>query len=1064
VESQNLVEIDRFISWQLEDESESFILQNKIAQRFGDIGTFFVEKSSENKKMSHEFLQTTYRWLRKNPDLKFLFKKIFNFFPASLRIRVINIVLQNFGNPERNSEFVFRGNIQELGFGICSSQNPQVTIVIPIHNNLNLTFECLRSVQLAALESELEVILVDDASTDFSAEAFLNIRGIRYVRLRENVGYTRATNIGAGYAKANYIFLLNNDTVVLPNCIPQLLNSLSTQPEVAIIGATLLNRDFSVQESGSQIFKDGSGWNLGSGFHVSDPRLQFHREVDYCSAAAVMVRRSFWLSVSGFDERFAPAYFEDTDLCFTAWASELKVLVSNDAYVIHQRSSSYGKTNNELMKINQNKFNLKWAHSLQGHWENYGVGRFESSRSSKGIVIIVDNFLPSFSRDSGSIRTIKLLTAIRDIGYHVCLTALSSEITPLDIRKLHALGVEVYPNVSSLLTGLENRKDRVSHFWLIREESINSHFKSLLNEFPQVSFITDLLDLDYSSAALNLSISSSHQNIVRQSNCTVVVSPFERSILEKSFPEKAIFDVWKDFELNETKVTFENRSGLLFVGGFGHPPNREGILWFVESVLPHLKSAGFNQEISLVGTQVTEKEKEFFESEGITVLGNLKSLQDVYSKSLISICPLKSGRGLKGKIAEALSFGLPVVTTKFGVEGFNEVDRDCIKVADDGVSFAKEILNISGNRENWTKLHHSSSSYVKNNFNNGAYKEKIKAVLAEANNRLEKSDLILEDKSIDHKISFKSEHIFQRQKMFRVKPDLEIGKAKYQKSRFEINRIIKVRRFKFANCKVDSSKIKSVTNLEKDEFSPSTDQIGMVVPPEMQGIYGHWLVDILPKFLILQKFYGTNLRIILPKPADFFVEELLHAFNIPTLTLKMISELENQVIKIVDTNDVRNFDLLEVEAVSKLVSNICLPELVMETFDKIFISRDKIGKSGENSRSLINRAEIEDYFASRGFEIIHPESLSVFEQIYLFSKAEIVAGEAGSGLHNSIFMRHGRTLINLQSDRQEHLIQSSLGLTNQLKTFYVWGNSSTDDWSSNFHISIESLDKLFEEL
>ena len=825
----------------------------------------------------------------------------------------------------------------------------------------------------------------------------------------------------------------------------------------------MLNADYSVQESGSQIFRDGSGMNLGSGFHVSDPRLQFSREVDYCSAAAVMVKRTFWLYVSGFDERFAPAYFEDTDLCFAAWENSLNVLVAKNAYVIHQRSSSYGQANRKLMEINRDKFNLKWAHVLQKHWENKGEGRFESSRSSKGIVILVDNLLPSFSRDSGSIRTIKLLSAISDLGYHVCLAALSKEITPLDSLKLSDLGVEVYPNVNSLIAGLENRKNRVLHFWLIREEAIHTYFDVLLKEFPNAGSVTDLLDLDYSSTKLNLEISSSHQNIVRKSNCTVLVSPHERSVLEKAFRDKVIFDVWKDFEWNESNIEFENRSGLIFIGGFGHTPNREGIYWFVESVLPYLKSAGFNHQISLVGTQVSRTDKAFLESQGLTVLGNLKSLQEVYNKSLISICPLLSGRGMKGKIAEALSFGLPVVTTNIGIEGFGEVNRECVRVADEGSQFAAEIVKLSRDSEYWTKLHKLSEVYVKNNFSNIEFKEKIKLVLA-ASQKTEKRQFNSIDKPLMYLTSFKIDHMFRRQSMIIVKPNLEIGEMKFKKPRFKRRKVTKFRRFTYANCQVGFGLNPGISNVKNDTNNQSTVLAGMLVPPEIQGIYGHWLVDILPKFFILQKFYGPDLLIVLEKPVDSFVKDLLQAIHISPLKLKVLSDLENQRIKLVDTSNIRDFDYFDINTITNLFSNVTIPDLDIDVHDKLFISRSRIDKHGINSRLLTNRSEVEDFFAGRDFRIIHPESLDILQQLYLFSNAEIVAGEAGSGLHNSIYMKPGKVLINLQSDRQNHFIQSTLGSLNNLRTLYVWGKSSTEDWNSNFVVSIDNLEELFKEL
>jgi capsular polysaccharide biosynthesis protein len=180
-----------------------------------------------------------------------------------------------------------------------------------------------------------------------------------------------------------------------------------------------------------------------------------------------------------------------------------------------------------------------------------------------------------------------------------------------------------------------------------------------------------------------------------------------------------------------------------------------------------------------------------------------------------------------------------------------------------------------------------------------------------------------------------------------------------------------------------------------------------------------------------------------------------------------LDDYEGESLLLLDSNDTRDFDFIDVEAISRLALKIRdeASELNQQNRSKrIFISRSAIAKSGVNSRSLTNRETIESVFKSFDFEIFHPEKHTVDSQISMFKHADLVAGEAGSGLHNSIFMKPGKTIINLQSSRQEHLIQSSLVGVNETNCVYVWGQNETNDWSSNFEISENDVLKVLRDL
>ncbi len=1066
------------LEWQPEDLVEAQILQNYSSLRV-------LHVHHDSSKGVNKLASTTIRVLlklkhlvKKRPMLRFLSRIVFNRMPIRFRNLILSVL---FGPKHVNYEEkpTFSSFLSDLGFGIPSSENPEVSIVVPVFNNFDLTIKCLRSIQLAALKTRIEVILVDDASTESSIEDFRNIRGIRYIRLSENVGYTKATNIGAGLATAKYLFLLNNDTQLLENSLPQLVLYLEMNSDVGACGPTILNPDYSIQEVGSQIFRDGTGHNLGFGLKLFEPSISFIREVDYCSAAALMIRRNLWTAIGGFDERYAPAYYEDTDLCLAVWESGNRVVVLNTSHILHQRNSSYGLNNrhNKLMGINRSKFTEKWELPLKSHWENTGIARYEKNRDSTGIVVLVDHLLPSFSRDSGSIRTIRLGEALMELGYHVCLVGLNDNTTPLDLEQLQNSGFEVHRSIDSLISSISPRAIRLKAAWIVRDETIVSTHKTIEDNFPNLPIISDLLDLDYQIEDGIVKLSRLQKAIVESSMCTVLVSPFESKILIDLYPEAQVFDLWKDFKLQIGDSPFSMRKGILFVGGFGHMPNREGITWFISEVLPELKKLHFTEDITIIGTNISLTDQKWLENVGLKVFGNLKSLNHVYDQSKVAIAPLISGRGLKGKIAEALSFGLPVVTTDIGSEGFPIEDQQCIRVANHAQDFAAHIVRLTSNEQDWTLARSSASSYVQKHFNHDSYLVKVRNVLLakppSVRKQLENRESRLVSGFDREEIEFRNLELSETfpfdstQVLLQSKPRLEIGSPLYPQSNLQAN--LRRRRYQFKSANVSYVLNRDKTPIFRNlrDRSASNAPCAMLIPFAEQDIYGHWLLDILPKYLNIQSTQQGLVGMLLQNRPLPFVYELLELASIPSETLMFLDDYEGESLLLLDSNDTRDFDFIDVEAISRLALKIRdeASELNQQNRSKrIFISRSAIAKSGVNSRSLTNRETIESVFKSFDFEIFHPEKHTVDSQISMFKHADLVAGEAGSGLHNSIFMKPGKTIINLQSSRQEHLIQSSLVGVNETNCVYVWGQNETNDWSSNFEISENDVLKVLRDL
>ena len=638
----------------------------------------------------------------------------------------------------------------DLGFGIPTSDEPEVTIVIPVYNNWWVTYKCLRALQRSFNLCKYEVIVVNDASTDQTRDGLRNIRGIKVVHNKVNVGYLESTNRGASLAaeSSNYIVLLNNDTEPIADWIDELLLVFKMHSDAAIVGSTLFYSDGRIQESGAQIFNSANGWNIGRGFSELNDMFRSLREVDYCSAAAVMVRKNFWLDVNGFDLRYKPAYYEDSDLAMSAWSQGLKVYVSPRSWVIHQEGASHGTSLKSGVKkhqnINREKFKNKWEKELNRHWKDEGSPRVEFARDSKGIIVICDHELPDSTRDSGSQRTIRIIQALMSLKYHVVLTGMEFSVRNVQIEELRQMGVEVHTDRQSLVDSLRYRSHRISYYWTIREE-VYVHFADDLRHINKSApFIGDLLDLRYEDNS-KIQIAKRQLKITNEVDHVVLVSPIESKKL-REISGKNVSDIWYDFPSKNYDFAETKRTGLIFVGGFRHIPNLEGIFWFAKNVMPYLLSLGFKEPVIVIGSGLSaDQTKELTES-GLTILGYQKDIELHYATAKIAILPLQSGAGLKGKFAEALTFGLPVITTSTGAEGFPESapGNSPFIVADGAIEFAQKIMLAISDYNFCQELSNNARFYLDTFFSEEIFLKKVSDVL----NASTKATLKLKDVSL----------------------------------------------------------------------------------------------------------------------------------------------------------------------------------------------------------------------------------------------------------------------------------------------------------------------------
>ena len=222
-------------------------------------------------------------------------------------------------------------------------------------------------------EAAIEIIVVDDASRDPEIERLARVRGVRLVVNEANLWLPGSCNAAARPARGEFVFFLNNDTQVLPDWLDPMVALMRARPDAGAVGCKLLFPDGRLQEAGAMVWDNATGLTYGRGDDPDRPKYNYVREVDYVSGAALLVRAELFARLGGFDEMFAPAYCEDSDLAFRIRQTGRKVLYQPRSRIVHFEGVTNGTDLTQGIKrfneVNQPKLLARWSPILAtGHY------------------------------------------------------------------------------------------------------------------------------------------------------------------------------------------------------------------------------------------------------------------------------------------------------------------------------------------------------------------------------------------------------------------------------------------------------------------------------------------------------------------------------------------------------------------------------------------------------------------------------------------------------------------------------------------------------------------------
>ncbi len=626
-------------------------------------------------------------------------------------------------------------NLQNLdffkshSFNFSVQANLEVSIIIHGINDLKMVFNCLYAIEKYNQNISKEVIFINNKSSEVQ-EYLEKIKGITLINNEAINGLTQAINHSIEKAKGKFIYLLDSHVLVQENYLSSLMEVFNTKENVGAVGSKIISAESNIFSAGNLVFENSEILELGKSDAIDAPQFNFLRKVDFCTGSLLFSKISQKGDLNLLTENFSSPYFAVADLC-------LKLKKEENLNTYYQPLSEVTCFNNSF-KTATNNDKVDFAN----HWNSYFTDK-KNVKSEKinyttyktpNFLFLEEN-MPKPDQDSGSRRFMEILKILQRNGHHIVLAVKHFDETKDSdyIPYFQNAGVEIcrdYVNAQNKIIKVEdqvvNALSYVDVIWIFRPLGFNHWYNLINGKINDQKIIYDMVDLHY----LRLERENNYIDVVTKerekeinffkekeyagmniSDAVISISDEEKNtVSENGVKKDKIFTVSNIHKpVENVPLSFSEREGLLFIGGYNHLPNIDAVKFLHDQILPLVWAKNNQIKIFILGPDFPTDLKEKYHSDRFQILGYQETVDFWFENSRVFVAPLRYGAGVKGKIGQALEFKLPVITTGIGAEGMSLEDQKTALISDENPqNFADKILELYDNENLWQTLHQNS--------------------------------------------------------------------------------------------------------------------------------------------------------------------------------------------------------------------------------------------------------------------------------------------------------------------------------------------------------------------
>lgn len=593
---------------------------------------------------------------------------------------------------------------------------PDLSVVIVLFNQAGLS---LRTLQALADQRgvRFETIIIDNASSDNTAELLERTSGATVIRNTENAGFIRAARQGAALATGRYLVFLNSDAILQDGALAAAQRAMQADPGIGVLGGRVVLTDGGLQEAGNVIFSNGFTVGIGRGEDPFCHAARARRTTDYVSGVFLVTPLALWRMLEGFDEAFAPAYYEDTDYCLRVWQAGLSVMYEPTVLLEHlEWGSATGDSAKILMERNRDLFRHRYGDWLKHQPALAPQGldgdRWLSpeDRPRRPRILVIDNEVPHMFKGGGLPRARLMLQALQ--GWPVTLFPLW--IAHDDWRAVYAsLPQSVEVAMGYGLAGLEDfleRRQGVYDVLVVSRPPNLQALQPLRSRRPELFAGMRLVyDAEALFALREIAMAGVQGRPLTRAaardrvNTEIALAADASDVLVVSNRDAKYFEtagrrthiLSHGIAVRRNATGLGKRRGLLFVGAL-HPdtPNEDGLLWFIDEVMPLLRlRMPVPPMLSVVGVCTSHKVAAAAGPD-IRILGPQDSLDPHYDAARVFVAPVRFAGGVPAKVIEAVAGGVPTVASALLVRQLEWRDGLDILGAKDAQTFASAIARL----------------------------------------------------------------------------------------------------------------------------------------------------------------------------------------------------------------------------------------------------------------------------------------------------------------------------------------------------------------------------------